>query len=61
MVHKKHDHPRVSPLLPVESQRCVHLYPLGARPHEVDGEPCWCDPEFLSEHDGVIIIHNDED
>jgi hypothetical protein len=53
-------HPHVVPTLPVddEATSICHVYPMFGRTHEVDGDTCWCDPEFLSEHDGLIVIHN---
>lgn len=40
----------------------THVYPLNdLREHEVNGAPCWCEPEIEDAADETIVIHNSLD
>lgn len=63
----RHPRPRnvpdaVSILLPDDEIECTvtHVYPMFGRPHLVDGEACWCDPDHESSGDDWLVIHNAE-
>ena len=55
--------PNVVPILAADDEiegTVTHLYPLFGRPHLVDGEACWCDPDHESSGDDWLVIHNAE-
>lgn len=51
----------------------IHVYPVNdLKPHELEGEPCWCNPQIntgefdpirhtYTLYDAPIVIHNSAD
>jgi len=40
-------------------KRILHVYPLNdLMEHETDGKPCPCEPRYVEEANGIMVIHN---